>query len=39
MNTRWKARVLTGLQMFETVVFFVSVLIVNYLIADGRRYV
>ena len=27
------------MQMFETVVFFVSVLIVNYLIADGRRYV
>jgi Ca2+:H+ antiporter len=26
-------------QMFETVVFFISVLIVNYLMADGRRYV
>lgn len=26
-------------QMFETVVFFISVLIVNYLIGDGKRYV
>jgi preprotein translocase subunit SecG len=36
---RGEACWLTRLQMFETVVFFVSVLIVNYLIADGRRYV
>jgi len=34
-----EAEWLTQAQMFETVVFFVSVLIVNYLIADGRRYV